>query len=76
MEGTYVLETCIEHVAHALGLPSGAVRDRNLYTKGDVTPFGQPLSYCNARLVYDKVKETSGYEERATAVHEFNAANR
>jgi xanthine dehydrogenase/oxidase len=76
LEGVYIIENCIEHVAHALGLPVDQVRERNFYKKGDVTPFGQTLNYCNAQLVYNMVRESSDYDKRLAAVKAFNAGNR
>lgn len=76
LEGNFVIENVIEHVAHAVGLSADDVRERNFYQKGDVTPFGQKLDYCNVQLVYDMVKESSGYDKRQADVETFNTANR
>jgi len=56
VESLFVTETIVEHVAAALGLSPEAVRERNLYSPGDITVWGDKLTYCNARLCVDTLK--------------------
>ncbi|CAM6125267.1 unnamed protein product [Calypogeia fissa] len=76
VETMFIIETVIEHVASVLGLRPDVVREVNMYKEGDVTAAGQKLVYCNAKTVFDTVKESSDYEERYEAVEEFNASNK
>jgi xanthine dehydrogenase/oxidase len=52
------------------------VREKNLYQRGDVTPFGQALSYCYMREVWTYLKKISDIDQRKQAVAEFNKNNK
>jgi xanthine dehydrogenase/oxidase len=82
-----VLEDAVEQVAHELShklkrkvLPE-EIREKNLYRDGteqefDTTPHGQWLKFCNIREIWQKVKESSDFDNRVKAVEEFNCNNR
>eukprot|EP00897_Mesotaenium_endlicherianum_P009379 jgi/Mesen1/846/ME000112S10986 len=76
VESVFIMESMVEHVATALGLPPDQVRAANLYGEGDTSIMGQRLTNCNARLVYDTIKASSEYEERAKSVAAFNEGSR
>jgi xanthine dehydrogenase/oxidase len=71
-----MIETVIEHVATVLRLRPDVVREINMYKEGDVTPGYQKLVYCNAKTVFDTVKDSSNYEQRSEAIEKFNAENK
>ncbi|GFH58163.1 xanthine dehydrogenase [Chaetoceros tenuissimus] len=52
------------------------VRMRNLYKRGEVTPFGQTLTYCYMREVLQFAQKVTEYEEKKKDVIEFNRLNR
>src|SRR5205807_6633341 len=52
------------------------VREKNLYQRGDVTPFGQALSYCYMRQVWQYLKKVASYQENRAAVDEYNRRNK
>lgn len=52
------------------------LREKNLYDIGDVTPFGQALSYCYMKQVWAYLKEVARYEKKRATVEEFNRDNR
>ena len=61
----FAIETHLERIAQELGLDPLAVRRRNAYLLGDVTPTGQKLtSSVSAVEVLDAVAARSGYAEK------------
>lgn len=61
----FAVEAHLEKIAHELGLDPLAVRRRNAYALGDVTPTGQKLtSSVSAREALDAVAARSGYAEK------------
>jgi xanthine dehydrogenase/oxidase len=66
----------IEHVSKALKKDPLNLRRLNLYSKGDVTPTGEPLPYFNVDTLINQLVVTSDYENRLKAVNLFNAQNR
>ena len=76
VQGTNIVENAIDDAAVALGMLPEELREKNLYDRGDVTPFGQALSYCYMKQVWAYVKEVAGYAEKRAAVDEFNRQNK
>jgi xanthine dehydrogenase/oxidase len=76
IQGKLIMENALDDAAFAIGRDATEVREINLYQRGDVTPFGQALSYCYIREVWDYLKDVCGYEARRAEVEEFNRANR
>src|SRR5947209_859663 len=76
VQGKNILENAIDDAAFAIGMLPEDLRERNLYDRGDVTPFGQALSYCYMKDVWKFLKEKSKYKEKRLAVDEFNQKNR
>ena len=65
MKGMLVAETYIEHVAHATGLPSHVVRERNLYSDPEEkTHFGMKMADTDLPRIMRECKEMSDYETR------------
>ncbi|GLJ14982.1 hypothetical protein SUGI_0244600 [Cryptomeria japonica] len=75
VETAVMIETVMEHIAHALGFLPDIVRELNMYTKGDMALSGQELIYYNAKLVFDTVKASSNYENCTKDVKTFNDQN-
>ncbi|MBO0360822.1 molybdopterin-dependent oxidoreductase [Hymenobacter sp. BT186] len=76
IQGKLMLENALDDAACAIGLTAEQVREKNLYRRGDVTPFGQALSYCYMRDVWQYLKEQCRYEAKLAEVAAFNKANR
>jgi xanthine dehydrogenase/oxidase len=76
IQGMIVAESALDHAATAIGMTAEDVRELNLYSIGQVTPYGQALTYCYMRDVWKTTKEKSDYVARRAGVDAFNAANR
>ncbi len=76
IQGKNIVENAIDDAAFALGMLPEDLREKNLYDRGDVTPFGQALSYCYMKQVWAYVKEVSKYDEKREAVDGFNRKNK
>ena len=71
-----IMENAIDDAAFALGMLPEDIREKNLYDQGDVTPFGQALSYCYMKEVWKYLKDKSEFEKKRRSVDEFNQRNR
>ena len=71
----YFIETIVDQVATATGLSPTAVRAKNMYAVGDVTPYGQPLPYFNIPKILSQLESRYGVAEREAAVKAFNASS-
>ncbi|MEA2129400.1 MAG: hypothetical protein QOJ85_2291 [Solirubrobacteraceae bacterium] len=76
IQGKIITENAIDDAAFELGMSAEDVREKNFYDRGDVTPFGQALSYCYMKDVWSYLKDKSRYDERKAEVDAFNEANR
>jgi xanthine dehydrogenase/oxidase len=76
VQGKNIVENAVDDAAFAVGMTAEAVREMNLYERGDVTPFGQALSYCYMKQVWVHLKEVAGYEAKRAGVDAFNTDNR
>ncbi|WP_192349910.1 molybdopterin cofactor-binding domain-containing protein [Algoriphagus sp. Y33] len=76
VQGKLILENAIDDAAFAIGMDSAELRRKNMYVRGDVTPFGQALSYCYMRDVWKYVEEKSDYQNRLKKVNAFNKENK
>ncbi len=76
IQGKNIVENAIDDAAFALGMTAEDVRERNLYDRGDVTPFGQALSYCYMKQVWAYVKQVSQSDVKRAAIAEFNRKNK
>ncbi|KAK2141206.1 hypothetical protein LSH36_1140g00006 [Paralvinella palmiformis] len=75
-QGQFVCETWMTQIAKYLNINPEKVRELNLYTKGDKTPFMQDIEDNSVRYCWDEVKENSKYEKRKETIEEFNRNNR
>ncbi|WP_395377369.1 molybdopterin cofactor-binding domain-containing protein [Marinicella sp. W31] len=76
IQGKLITENAIDDAAYAIGMEPEDVREKNLYHHGDVTPFGQALTYCYIREVWQYLKEVANFAERKQAVADFNKDNK
>ena len=76
IQGKNIVENAIDDAAFALGMLPKDLREKNLYNIGDVTPFGQALSYCYMKQVWAYLKQVARYDDKRAAVDEFNRKNK
>jgi xanthine dehydrogenase/oxidase len=76
IQSKLITENAIDDAAFVLGMSPEEVRGKNLYRRGDVTPFGQALSYCYMREVWLRLAEVSKFETLRQDVERFNAQNK
>jgi xanthine dehydrogenase/oxidase len=76
VQGKNMVENAIDDAAFAIGMLPEDVRELNLYNRGDATPFGQALSYCYMKQVWQYLKEKSNYTEKRAAVDDYNRKNK
>ncbi|KAK7099380.1 uncharacterized protein [Littorina saxatilis] len=72
----FIMESMMEHVAKSLNKDPSDVRKLNFYTKGQVTPFGMKLDYCNLAPLVTQLETSCNLAARKTEVSVFNQANR
>jgi len=76
IQGKNIVENAIDDAAFAIGMQPEDLREKNLYNAGDVTPFGQALSYCYMKQVWAYVKHVAHYDAKRAAVDDFNRKNK
>ena len=76
VQGKNIVENAIDDAAFSIGMLPEEVRELNMYRRGDVTPFGQALSYCYMRQVWQYLKDKANYAEKRTSVDEYNRRNK
>jgi xanthine dehydrogenase/oxidase len=76
IQGKLMLENAIDDAAFSIGMTAEAVREKNLYDRGDVTPFGQALTYCYMKEVWTYLKQVCSYDDRVKAIEQFNSSNK
>lgn len=75
-QGMIVIEEIMGQAAQHLGLRPDVVRERNFYREGDSTHYRQVVKHPDRLArIWDTLKKTSAFEQRAQDVTEFNAAN-
>ncbi|CAM6091193.1 unnamed protein product [Calypogeia fissa] len=82
IQGHFMAETVIEHVAAYLGIDSWKVRERNMHSVETINKFfpyqTSPVSVDSHTLPYiwQKLKDQSHFEERSLAVRKFNESSK
>jgi xanthine dehydrogenase/oxidase len=76
VQGKNMVENAIDDAAFAIGMLPEDVRELNLYNRGDVTPFGQALSYCYMKQVWQYLKDKSNYSQKRASVDDYNRKNK
>ena len=75
-QGMMAIERVIDEIAARLGLDPIAVRIANLYAPGrDVTPYGMTVADNIAPQLIARLRATSAYDARRTAIAAFNAGS-
>jgi len=75
-QGMFISEMYMEEVADLLGMPVEKFREINFYEAGESTHFNQELVDWHVPLMYKQVQEETRYNERRTAIEEFNSKNK
>ncbi|PAM94663.1 xanthine dehydrogenase [Flavobacterium sp. IR1] len=76
VQGKNIVENAIDDAAVSIGMRPEDLREKNLYDRGDVTPFGQALTYCYMKQVWAYAKKVSNFEAKYKEVEKFNEENR
>src|SRR5690606_31110503 len=75
-QGMLVIEDILGRCAPLLEIEPHELRRRNLYTEGQTTPYGQPVTQAE-RLTraWDQLSSSADLAERRAEVAQFNAAH-
>lgn len=76
VQGKVMMENAIDDAAFSINMSAEQVRKINLYDRGDVTPFGQALSYCYMKDVWEYLKTVCKYDIKVAAVEKYNRENK
>ncbi|MBL4639135.1 MAG: molybdopterin-dependent oxidoreductase [Kordiimonadaceae bacterium] len=76
IQGIICYENAIDNAATSVGMPTDEVRQKNLYDIGQSTPFGQTLTYCYMRDVWNYAITESDYTARKADIETFNSENK
>ncbi|KAL8255816.1 hypothetical protein R6Q59_030883 [Mikania micrantha] len=79
VQGSFIAEAVIEHVANHLSLDPGFVREINFHSFESLQLFfgvgaGEPLEYT-LPIIWDKLMKSSNFEYRVKTVSKFNKNN-
>ena len=76
-EGTYAIETIIEHLAHEAKMDPKMIREANISQEGDKLQYGDTgLDGCQMVRCYEECMSSSNYQQKKAEVDEFNKANK
>ncbi|XP_048577165.1 xanthine dehydrogenase/oxidase isoform X2 [Nematostella vectensis] len=76
IQAVFFIESIMEHVARKLNKTPEEVREINLYRKGQITPLGYTIPYCNIRRLWKELQQSAEFAKRKVEVESFNKANR
>jgi len=76
VQAMLIVENAIDDAAYSVGMEPEDLREKNLYERGDVTPFGQALSYCYMKEVWNYLKEKTNFAEKRARIDDFNKKNK
>lgn len=71
-----ILENLVDDAAEALGMRPEALREKNFYFRGDVTPYGQTLTACYIAEVWNYLKNKCDFDKKLREVQSFNRMNK
>ncbi|TXT44862.1 MAG: xanthine dehydrogenase large subunit, partial [Spirochaetes bacterium] len=74
-QGFFVMESALDALAAAMGLPRDELQRRNLYAEGDSTHFGMPLVRCRAREAFSRLEEKISWLRLKAEIAAFNASH-
>lgn len=66
----------MENIACTTGQDPEDVRQINMYSQGQKTPYGQTLQYCNLPTLWQQHMSTIDYAKMKSSVDDYNKANR
>jgi xanthine dehydrogenase large subunit len=73
-QGMIVIEDILGRCAPLLGLTPDELRQRNFYSEGHTTPYGEPVRHPERiRAVWDEVHASADLERRRAEIAAFNA---
>ncbi|KAI3955448.1 hypothetical protein MKW98_018549 [Papaver atlanticum] len=80
VQGSFICEAVVEHVASFLSLEVDAVRKRNIHTYESLKLFyqesaGEPLEYTMP-LILDRLAVSSRFHQRVEEIRQFNTCNK
>ncbi|KAK6926596.1 Aldehyde oxidase/xanthine dehydrogenase, first molybdopterin binding domain, partial [Dillenia turbinata] len=80
VQGSFIAEAVIEHVASTLSMDVDSVRDRNLHTFRSLSLFyensaGEAIEYT-LTSIWDKLANSSSFNQRKEIVDQFNCSNK
>lgn len=76
VQAMLIVENAVDDAAYSIGMLPEDLREKNMYERGDVTPFGQALSYCYMKEVWNYLKQQCNYVAKRKSVDDFNAKNK
>jgi len=82
IQGSFMIESIIEHVSSLSGVPSQIIRERNMFSddekKKDLlfTPNKAPITHYTIPKMWAHLKSKAEIEKRFKEVDQFNAQNR
>jgi xanthine dehydrogenase large subunit len=75
-QGMLVIEEMLAQASQRLGVPADVIRERNFYRPGDTTHYGEPVEDADRiGTIWQRLKATSGFEERRAQIAGDNARN-
>lgn len=80
VQGSYIAETIIEHVASALSFDTNSIRKKNLHTFESLQLYykgsaGEASEYT-LPSIFDKLSASENYVRRAQMIQEFNSCSK
>jgi len=82
IQGSFMIESIIEHVAAVTSVPAQVIRERNFYSDAEdkkdllVTPNKVPITNYTVPMMWRKLKASAKIDERFASVDAFNKENR
>ncbi len=73
-KGVVTIESIIEDIAQYLKVDAFSVREKNVYQKGQTTPYGQTIEDNILPELFQKLKKESRYEEWRSEISAHNKA--
>ncbi|MCW2133701.1 xanthine dehydrogenase molybdopterin binding subunit [Arthrobacter sp. VKM Ac-2550] len=75
-QGMFLIEEVLGRAAPVLGLDPGELRQRNLYTAGQSTPYGQPVRHAERlHTIWQTLLERADVGRRREEIDVFNAGH-
>jgi xanthine dehydrogenase large subunit len=76
-QGMIVIEEIMDQASRRLGLAPDLIRERNFYSEGDATHYGQIVKHPGRmQTIWDQLKASSSFDARRADVREFNQSHR